>query len=136
MKKQQGYSLIEVIIAFALLAVALTLLLGSLSGAAKQVRVSGSNGRAALYAQSLLAEQGVAEPLQPGRSSGSSEDGRYHWQLQVQPYQDPHLAPGTSPGPVSLMQLDLRISWDDPAGHELHWQTLRLVPSNNLPGAQ
>ncbi|MBW8810817.1 MAG: prepilin-type N-terminal cleavage/methylation domain-containing protein, partial [Lysobacter sp.] len=34
--RQRGYTLLEVIVAFALLAMALTLLLGTLSGAAKQ----------------------------------------------------------------------------------------------------
>ena len=56
---QRGFTLIEVIIAFALLALALTLLLGSLSGAARQVRNANDAGRAALHAQSLLAQGGV-----------------------------------------------------------------------------
>ncbi|MFL7980276.1 prepilin-type N-terminal cleavage/methylation domain-containing protein, partial [Xanthomonas vasicola] len=46
MKRQRGYTLIEVIVAFALLALALSLLLGSLSGAARQVRAADESTRA------------------------------------------------------------------------------------------
>ena len=45
--RQRGYTLLEVIVAFALLAMALTLLLGILSGSARQVRQSADAGRAA-----------------------------------------------------------------------------------------
>ena len=47
---QRGYTLIEVVVAFALLAFGLTLLLGSLTNATKQVRTSTDYGRAALHA--------------------------------------------------------------------------------------
>ena len=52
--RQRGYTLIEVIVAFAILALGLTLLLGTLSGAARQVRWADEAGRASLHAQSLL----------------------------------------------------------------------------------
>ena len=38
---QTGYTLIEIIVAFAILALGLTLLLGTLSGATRQVRQAG-----------------------------------------------------------------------------------------------
>src|SRR5690606_27083210 len=62
----RGYTLIEVLVAFAVLALALTLLLGTLSGATRQVRWSADAGRAALHAQSLVAQAGVGEVLAPG----------------------------------------------------------------------
>ena len=51
---QRGYTLIEVVVAFALLALALSLLLGAMTNATKQVKLSDEYGRAALHAQSLL----------------------------------------------------------------------------------
>src|SRR3546814_2829814 len=66
---ERGYTLVEVLVAFAILALALTLLLGTLSGAARQVEWSGQAGRAALHAQSMLEGIGVAEALrQIGRA--------------------------------------------------------------------
>jgi len=88
MNRQRGYTLIEVIVAFALLALAMTLLLGTLSGAARQVRWSADAGRATLHAQSLLDQTGVGEALQPGRRDGEFEDGRYRWSLEIVPYVD------------------------------------------------
>ncbi len=127
----RGYTLIEVIVAFALLALALTLLLGTLSGAARQVGWSAQAGRAALHAQSLLDQSGVGEALQPGRRTGTFEDGRYRWSLEVAPYVDPaQPAPAlVDPAAPRLLQLALSVQWgagDDPR-QRLQLQSLRLV---------
>ncbi|KAF1706091.1 type II secretion system protein XpsI [Pseudoxanthomonas sacheonensis] len=135
---QRGFTLIEVIIAFALLALALTLLLGSLSGAARQIRTADDNGRATLHAQSLLAQVGVGEVLQPGRKQGTFEEGRYRWALEVEPYVDPlkQRSPqaGAGAGAPRLLQLQLDVEWGDAAGQRLRWRTLRLAPADvNAP---
>lgn len=129
---QGGYSLIEVIVAFALLALALTLLLGALSGATRQLRWSDDAGRAALHARALLADLGVEEPLRPGRRSGELEDGRYRWSLQVTPWEDPGLPPQpAAPGmdTMRLQQLTLQLAWGEGgAGEQLRVRSLRLLP--------
>ena len=133
---QRGYSLIEVIVAFALLALALTLLLGTLSGATRQVRWSGDAGRAALHAQSLLDTVGVGEPLQPGRRSGEFDDGRYQWSLQVEPWVErlPSSVPST-PAENGLYELVLTVRWDDGGPRErLQLRSLRLVPADLQAG--
>lgn len=138
MKRQRGYSLLEVIVAFALLALALTLLLGSLSGAARQVHNADLSTRAMLHAQSLLAATGIEQPLQEGRSQGDWEDGRYRWELQVEPYVDarasalPQAAANTVSGPT-LAQLTLQVRWGEGNGERLQWRSLRLLP--NTPEA-
>ncbi|TWI05056.1 general secretion pathway protein I [Luteimonas cucumeris] len=127
--RQRGYTLIEVIVAFAILALALTLLLGSLSGAARQVRWSADAGRAALHAQSLLDQTGVGESLQPGQSSGEFEGGRYRWTLDVAPYADPSRpnAAAFEPGAPQLLRLALQVEWGDAGPRQrLRLQTLRL----------
>ena len=126
-----GYTLIEVLVAFAILALALTLLLGTLSGASRQVRWADDAGRAALHAQSLLDDVGVGTALQPGERSGGFEDGRYRWSLQVSPYEDPLLPPDAMVDPAAprLLQVWLDVRWgegDDPRRH-LQLHSLRLV---------
>lgn len=130
MRRQRGFTLLEVIVAFALLALALTLLLGSLSGASRQVRQADDASRAALYAQSLLAQVGVGETLQPGRREGDFENGRYHWQLEVAPYQDPARldSPVQDPSAPELLQLRLVTRWGEGARQRIVWDSLRLVP--------
>jgi len=129
-QRQGGYSLIEVIVAFALLALALTLLLGTLSGATRQVRWSGDAGRAALHAQSLLDQVGVGEPLQPGQSDGDFDDGRYRWTLAITPWIDPALPPALAVDPFAprLYDVALSVQWGDGRpGEQLQLRTLRLA---------
>ena len=130
--RQRGYTLIEVIVAFALLALALTLLLGTLSGAVRQVRWSTDAGRAALHAQSLLDQAGLGEPLRAGTREGEFEDGRYRWSLEVEPWTDPALPPpdATAPAAARLFELRLAVRWNEGGPRErLQLRTLRLVPA-------
>ena len=65
-RRQRGFSLLEVMVAFVVLAVALGLLLGMLSRGLKQVTQAGNETEASLHAQSLLDALGTLEPLQAG----------------------------------------------------------------------
>lgn len=129
MKRQRGFSLIEVIVAFALMALAATLLLGSLSGAARQVGMAEHQGRAALHAQSLLASAGIDAPLAEGTKQGEWEQGRYRWTLQVSPFVEPRQPQSR------LWQLDLQVRWGEAAAEQLRWRTLRLR-GNSVDGVQ
>jgi general secretion pathway protein I len=130
--RQRGYTLIEVIVAFALLALALTLLLGTLSGATRQVRWSGDAGRAALHAQSLIDQVGVGAPIEPGQDRGDFEDGRYRWTMGVAPWTDPSIPPDSTqpvdPAALRLYEVTLAVEWGDGRpGQRLQLRTLRLV---------
>lgn len=128
--RQRGFTLLEVILAFALLALALTVLLGSLSSASRSVGYADRAGRAALHARSLLDQAGVGEPLLPGERQGELEQGRYRWRLQVVPWVDPSAPPDqpVGPGAPQLMEVLLTVSWD-PGGprEQLQLRTLRLM---------
>ena len=129
-RRSKGFTLIEVIVAFAILALGLTILLGILSGATKQVRWADDAGRAALHAQSLLAQQGVAVPLAPGRTEGEFEAGRYRWTLDVEPWRDPSRQDVAllDPAATRLLQLSLAVQWGEGGPRQqLQLQSLRLV---------
>jgi general secretion pathway protein I len=132
--RQGGYTLIEVIVAFALLALGLSLLLGTLSGAARQVRWAGDAGRAALYAQSLLEQVGVGEALQPGQSEGDVDGGRYHWSLTVTPWADATLLPSTQPQALQgprVLELVMTMQWGNGDSRQrLQLRTLRAAPAD------
>ena len=124
-----GYTLIEIIVAFAILALGLTLLLGTLSGATRQVRAAGDAGRAALHAQSLLDEFGNLP--QPQQREGDLEQGRYHWRLDVEPWQNPAPQAGAlpiDPNAARLLHLRLQVEWGErtPA-QRVEATSLRLV---------
>ncbi len=135
---QRGYTLIEVVVAFALLAFAMTLLLGSLTNATKQVRASSDFGRAALHAQSLLDQAGVGEALEVGQRDGEIEGGRYRWEMNVAPFRDPS-APPRQPqvlGAPQLLQLELIMRWGKGGPREtLRLQSLRLMTPTDINAA-
>jgi general secretion pathway protein I len=86
---QRGYTLLEVMVAFALLAIGLGLLLAILSDGVHSVARSSQTTQATLYAESLLDTLGADRRLQPGRSQGMFEQGRYRWTLDVAPFKPP-----------------------------------------------
>lgn len=134
-RAQRGYTLLEVIVAFALLAMALGLLLGILSGAARQVRWSGDAGRAALYAQSLMDQVGVGGRLAASERGGEFEQGRYRWRLRIAPWRDAAVRSAQQPvalGGPELFEVTLGIEWGDAGpGQRLQLRTLRVTTAGS-----
>ena len=132
--RQHGYTLLEVIVAFALLAMALTLLLGILSGSARQVRQSADAGRAALYAQSVMDQVGVGQRLAASERDGDFEQGRYRWRLRVAPWRDPAVAASGQPmtlGGPELFEVTLAMQWGDGPGQRLQLRSLRIAAAGS-----
>ncbi|GAB3729700.1 prepilin-type N-terminal cleavage/methylation domain-containing protein [Luteimonas pelagia] len=126
-----GFTLVEVIVAFALLALGLALILGALTRATGQVRWSADAGRAALHAQSLLDQAGVGEALAPGTREGELEDGRYRWRMEVAEWADPDLPPAAArpldPVAPRLLELHLQVAWGEGADERVSLRSLRFV---------
>ena len=121
-RRQSGFTLLEVLVAFALLAAALGLLLGALSQASRHVRHGEDAGRARLHVQSLLAGLGTEQPLEPGHWQGQWEEGRYDWQL--------HLAPlPEASGGAALLHYTVSVRWGDGPAEQLAVAGLRLTGS-------
>lgn len=122
-RRQRGYTLIEILVAFAVLAMALTLLLGALARASRQVSDSSDSVRATLYAQSILEEAGLR--AREGRFEGALEDGRFTWTLEVRPWAgEPGL---TNESGLKMLELDLQIRWGHRRGQQLEVRSLRLA---------
>lgn len=90
---QRGYTLLEVLVAFALLAIGLGLLLAILSGGVHAIANASDSTQATLYAESVLDTLGADQRLQPGRSTGIYENGRFRWTLDITPFKPPVPAP-------------------------------------------
>jgi general secretion pathway protein I len=151
MRRQRGFSLLEVILAFTLLAVALGILMAILGGGLTQVRGAGDASVATLHAQSLLDEVGVLEPIEPGRRGGDFDDGRYRWEMEITEAEDPAPAgiPDPNAAPVEtvglqlpskplLYRIDLEMSWgEDDFERRISFVTLRArtppTPLEPLP---
>ncbi len=124
----RGFTLLELIGALALAAIALAVLMQVLAGSAQLSERADRAGGAALRAQSKLAELGTLRRLVPGRSEGRF-DARYRWRLTVAPWQPRDGGPVSAPG-LQLLRVDLEVLW---TGGSADFSTLRLVQTRG-PG--
>ena len=110
MKSQRGFSLLEVMLAFALLAGSLGILIAILGSGLGQVRTAADASQATLHAQSLLDPIGVLEAIEPGRREGVSNDRRFRWTMQISEAEDPAPVAPVDPDAVPLETVGLQLS--------------------------
>ncbi len=81
----RGFSLLEVLVAFAILAVMLGVLLQIFSLAVRTTYSAETREQALLLAESRLAELGAGRTLKAGSWSGHIDD-RFSWQARIAPF--------------------------------------------------
>jgi len=122
---QGGFSLLEVLVAFAILALTMGVLLQIFSRALSTTAVSGSFARAAELAQGVLTLAGVETPLEQGDYSGETGDG-FTWTLRISPIDVADLFRDQTP-PVTTYRVTATAYWHDgSAERHLSLATLRL----------
>ncbi len=125
--RARGFTLIEVLVAFAILAVALVVLIQVFSSGLRNARIAENYTTATLYAESMLAAVGVETPLAASETSGDFDE-RFRWRLDVQPYEVPGSDEEAAAG--RAFQVVVTVSWgdeDDP--RDVTLTTLRLAPA-------
>jgi general secretion pathway protein I len=157
-RRCRGFTLIEMIAAFVIFAIAVGALMQILTLSMNNARRSADETRAALWAQTLLDNVGVGERVEAGSSHGEF-DRSYRWEMQIDQI-DPELvvadaiepsgnaasaapavAAGVAPPGFGVPQIDLfhvvlTVIWGD-GSHERQAQfsTLRTAtPDLNHPG--
>ncbi len=121
---EHGFTLLEVIAAIMLLAIAFTVLMRVAGGSIRLSQNASAHSEAALWARSLLDTAFTTEPIRPGSTSGRF-DQRFRWQLEVTPWRPAAAPPNT---PLQLYQLDLDVMWGPPVHpRSVHFRTLRLA---------
>ena len=78
----RGFTLIEMIAAFLVFAIAIGLLMQVLAGAMRNARQSSDYTMAALWAQSKLDGVGVVERVEEGHTNGRFDD-TFGWNLDI-----------------------------------------------------
>ncbi len=122
--RPNGFTLIEVLVAFAIMAFALGALLQTFATGLRSLGTAQSYTTAALQARSKLAEIGPIVPLEQGEHSGELADG-FAWRARVEPY-EPAVPEGVPGGPrLSGYKVEVTVSWS--GGREVSLTTLRLV---------
>ena len=97
----RGFTLIEVLAAIALLAIAFAIGLGALGKSAQNAARAAALDAAVEHAQSLFAEQGLIDPLKNASTGGTFDDGM-RWTLKV--HMLPRPPQGTNATAVTLQQ--------------------------------
>lgn len=99
-RKARGFSLLEILVAFVLLALAMSILMQIFSTSLNGATIADHYAKATMLAESKLASVGVEDALKEG-STGGTFDDTFAWQVEVKPYSEP----GSSGETLSFEQL-------------------------------
>lgn len=138
MRRHKGFSLLEILVAFSIMAVALTVVLRIFGSGVNNAVVSEEYSLAVQIAESLMARTGVETPLQIGELSGI-EANKYHWLIRINPtagsasksrprFKSQQDEVDDQPKP-QLMAVFVRVSWGERGDKQrsIELNNLRLV---------
>ena len=116
-KANNGFTLLEVLLAFVVFALSFTIVMEILSGSIRNTVRAREYTEAALVAQSVMDQLGLDFPVEQG-ANYSGESGDYQWEVSIFRYeevaQNMHsIELGELTG-IELLQIDLFISWGEP----------------------
>jgi general secretion pathway protein I len=127
MNRCRGFTLIEMIVAFAILSISLTVLYGSFESSLSRVRHDEHLSEATSIARSLLDRTGTEWPLSqltPMTRSGSG--GAFRYELRAEA---PNTLPGAARPTLPTLKVSALVTWDESAGpRTLTLATLKLAP--------
>ncbi|NHI02079.1 prepilin-type N-terminal cleavage/methylation domain-containing protein [Oceanimonas sp. MB9] len=121
-QSQRGFTLLEVLVAFAVLTVTLGVLLNIFSLAMRTTQAVQDQQKAVLLAESRLAELSAGVTLRPGVERGDFDD-RFAWESRIEEFDTQTLMDNQSQ--LLPYRLSVVVSWGDSRRYEL--ATLRLV---------
>lgn len=117
-----GFTLLEVLVAFAVLTISLGVLLNIFSLTIRTTQAALDQQKAVLLAESKLAELDAAFTLRPGTERDQADE-RFAWETRVEEFDSRALMDNQSL--LVPYRLSVVVSWDDNRRYEL--STLRLV---------
>jgi general secretion pathway protein I len=129
----RGFSLLEVLAAFVILALVATSLFGLFSGALGNASAADDWSRALLVAESRLALVAESRPLVEGSGEGTEDDGKLRWESRVARWEPPDAAPdaaGVSDTlPTRLYRVEVDVRFPGLSGTErvISLATVRLA---------
>lgn len=130
----EGFSLLEILVAFTLLAVAMGVLMQIFSRGVNGASLADRYAKATMYAESKLATVGIEDELKESAAAGKFDDD-FSWALTVRPWQDPlpkeqSVVDYEKLMPTQLYEIALSVSFtsDDRRERAVNLSTLRLGP--------
>ena len=135
-RQSGGFSLLEVLVAFIIVALVVTALFRLFGGALGNASAADEWTRALLVAQSRLALAAATVPLREATDGGTESDGRIAWRTAVTPYvppdADPELEPTVQAMPTRLYRVAVDVQFPGAGGQPrtLSLSTLKLGQRN------
>jgi general secretion pathway protein I len=130
---QQGFTLIEVLVAFAILGIGLSVIIELFSGGLRSAKVSEEYVKATWYGKGKMEQVLSSKDVVEGATEGSF-DSQYSWNLDIKK-KSPSLSQITGDRtnlstdetlPVDLYQIVLKVTWPSGAGQRtLELESLR-----------
>lgn len=108
-KKNQGFSLLEILVAFTIMALSLGIMLNIFSSGVNTAIIAEDYIIATQLAESLMASTGVEQALEAGERSGIEAD-KYQWRVMVTESSDMEVAEQSQ---LKLMNISVQVHWDD-----------------------
>lgn len=133
-RRARGFSLIEVLAAFVILALVATALFNLFSASMNNVAAAEEWSRALAIAESRLDAAAVAQPLKEGSERGNSQDGRVQWETTIAPYVtadvDPDLERASEALAWRLYRVSVQVTYTagDGKPRSLSLSTVRMGP--------
>ena len=132
MRRSRGFTLIEVVVAFVLLALILGVSFEIFTRGMSRAGELDDRARALVVAQSRLAATGAEEAIKEGVATGETEDRRFQWTVTVR-RADEVAAGADGKAPTSayaLYRVDVHVAWRgaDAGDHALDMATLTAGP--------
>jgi general secretion pathway protein I len=126
-RREAGFTLIEVVVAFVMLAVVLVTSFEIFTSGMRRAGDLEDYSRALLLAQSKIAAAGMEEQFKEGETQGETEDGRFRWAVGIRRTDEgmpPEGQPGGNNNPYALFRVDVRVVW---AGSDARERSLALA---------
>lgn len=123
----RGFSLLEVLVAFVILALSLAVLMRIFSGGMRNIGAAEAYSRAVAIAESELATVGVDAPLAEGQHAG--ENGSFTWQTTVTRHAGSAAPTEGTIGGIELYQVEVLVNWGQApaAARSVRFVTLRAA---------
>ena len=122
---ESGFTLIEVLVSFVIVALAMGALLQIFSSGLRSGYIAEQYSAAVLLAESKLEAVGIEEQLVEGETSGAFDNG-FRWTVSVRAYDDG--ADADQPGTIEAFAVAVTVAWDGSAGERsFELETLRLA---------
>ena len=131
-RAHRGFTLMEILVAFVVLAAAVGVLYRTFSAGMRNVGAVSEYSEAIAVAEAKLTGLGLEHPLEEGDESGVTEDKRFGWRIAVHQYTPPSSAPEQPGGfmsPHQLLRATVTVTWNERGDQKrtVELSTLRIL---------